>query len=53
MAYHTPMGQGGRMWHMSFCGDCGVRPLPGEFWYQLGDEWYDEEGVMQELWEGH
>lgn len=47
MWYDCPMVQGGRKSHTRFCQECGVRSLPGEFRYQLGDVWYDEEGVCR------
>lgn len=35
------MNWSGSFAHMRVCNDCGMRPLPGSFRYELGAHWYD------------
>lgn len=40
----TLAGRRGLNAKLRFCNECGTRPLPGEFRYELGVYWMDESG---------
>ena len=39
---YAGMHCGGVRGHRRFCNECGIRPLPGKYRYQLGHHWFDE-----------
>lgn len=45
IAYDYPMVQGGRKSHKRFGRECGVRPLPGDFRCDLGNDWFGDKSM--------